>query len=262
MDDWEVPVSEIRSWTYTLVGTIAYTKDLPLIVALQIDVLGFDTVVAFRNKALEGSLDERGVQLLVHWGQENHAAVTNRVRAWRNNIAVIPSHLPPIHPFDAHRRVFSFFNDEPYTPGEAPDDAPTLKALIHEYNRWFLLTLLKRFRCDDAKASEGWNILWHLVRYDPYMEPYDCEDFMRGKRNNMTQNHRASRDELTNTVYDNTILVSPLGLTTTTPSQASRTLSLSPNSSCWHIRQLLRCRSRRLLPCLQDILTRSMGLPW
>ncbi|KAK0474256.1 hypothetical protein IW261DRAFT_1499718 [Armillaria novae-zelandiae] len=93
--------------------------------------------------------------LRTHWWQENHTAVSERVRAWRNDIAFVPRHTPPIHPFDAHRRVFSFFDDEPYTPGSAPDDAPTFEALAREYDRWFLLTLLGKFRYDDWKASRG-----------------------------------------------------------------------------------------------------------
>ncbi|KAK0209547.1 hypothetical protein IW262DRAFT_1302257 [Armillaria fumosa] len=58
MEDREVPVSEIHTWTYTLRG-----------------------------------------------------------RRWYN-VAIVPSHMPPVHPqaFDSHRRVFSFFDGEPYTP--------------------------------------------------------------------------------------------------------------------------------------------------
>ncbi|KAK0209498.1 hypothetical protein IW262DRAFT_1498330 [Armillaria fumosa] len=205
MDDWELPASEIRSWTYTLM-----------------EHYGFEGVKALTNRALEGRLDGGVVQLLACQGEvlDNHAAVCDRVRAWRNNIDVVPSYSQPIHPFDAHRRVFSFFNDEPYTPGEAPEDAPAIKALIHEYDRWFLLTLLRKFRYDDAKASEAQNIFWRLVHHDPYTEPYDCEDFMRGKRDHETQNHRASRDEPTNNIYNNIPSAGPSGLTRTTPSQS------------------------------------------
>ncbi len=130
--------------------------------------------------------------------------------------AVVPSHAPPIRPFDSHRRVFSYLNDEPYTPGEAPDDAPTLDTLAHEYDRWFLLTLLGKCR----KASEGRKILWRLVHHDPYTEPNDWEDFLRSKRDNRTQHHRASRDEPKNTIYDNMASVGPLGLTTMMPNQS------------------------------------------
>ncbi|KAK0209504.1 hypothetical protein IW262DRAFT_1468758 [Armillaria fumosa] len=205
MDDWEVPVSEIRSWIYSL-----------------IEYWGFDTVVRFRNRALEGPLHERSVQLFACEREvlENHAAANDHIRAWRNNVVVVPSYSPPIHPFDAHRHVFAFFNDEPYTPGEAPNDVPPLRALIHEYDRWFLLTLLRKFRYDDREASEGRNILWRLVHHDPYTEPYDCEEFMRRKRDNRTQNHRASRDEPTKAIYDNTTSVSPSGLTSTMPGQS------------------------------------------
>ncbi|KAK0493430.1 hypothetical protein EDD18DRAFT_1333789 [Armillaria luteobubalina] len=155
-----------------------------------------------------------------HWWQENHAVVNDHVIAWRNDATVVPSHSPPIHPFDAHRRVFAFFNNEAYTPGEVPNDTPPLRALIHEYDRWFLLTLLRNFRYDDAKASERRNILWHLVHHDPYTEPYDCGDFMRAKINHRTQNHRASHDEPMNAIHDNTTSVSPSGLTSTMPGQS------------------------------------------
>ncbi|KAK0435559.1 hypothetical protein EV421DRAFT_2022507 [Armillaria borealis] len=197
MEDWEVPVSEIRSWTYTL-----------------IEVFGFETVVAFRNRAIESPLDERGALLLACEGevlrQRNHAAVSDRVTAWRNNVAVVLSHAPPIHPFDSHRRVFSFLYDEPYTPGEAPDNAPTLD--IREYDRWFLLTLLGKPRYDDRKASEEQKILWRLVHHDPHTEPDDWEDFLRSKRDDRIQHHRASRDEPKNTIDDNTASISPSGV--------------------------------------------------
>ncbi|KAK0460766.1 hypothetical protein IW261DRAFT_1614539 [Armillaria novae-zelandiae] len=137
MEDWEVPVSEIRSWIYSL-----------------IDYWGFDTVISFRNRAMEGPLDERGVQMFACESEvlENHATVSDRVRAWRNNVAVVPSHSPPIHSFDAHRRVFSFF-DEPYTPGEAPNEVPPLRALIH----------------DLREAEHTLAPFYH----DPYTEPYE-----------------------------------------------------------------------------------------
>ncbi|KAK0433239.1 hypothetical protein EV421DRAFT_1910235 [Armillaria borealis] len=113
----EVPVSEIRDWTYTL-----------------INLFGYGNVMSFRDKAMENPLNERAVLLLACEGEvlRNHAAVSDRVTAWRNNVAVVPSHAPPIHPFDLQRRVFSFLNDEPYTPGEPPDDAPTLDAREYE----------------------------------------------------------------------------------------------------------------------------------
>ncbi|KAK0476000.1 hypothetical protein EDD18DRAFT_1366667 [Armillaria luteobubalina] len=203
MDDWEIPVSEIRSWIYSL-----------------IEYWGFDTVVAFRNRVMEGPSDEGGGQLLAceRGVLENHAAVSDHIRAWRNDVSVIPGHSPPIHPFNTHRRVFAFFDDKPYTPGEAPNKVPPLRALIHEYDRWFLLTLLRKFRYDDAKASERRNILWRLVHHDPYTEPYDSEDFMHGKRINRTWNYCTSRDEPTNMIYDNTMPASPSGLMTMMPS--------------------------------------------
>ncbi|KAK0467476.1 hypothetical protein IW261DRAFT_1574099 [Armillaria novae-zelandiae] len=184
MDHWEQPVSEIRSWTYTLIGHY-----------------GLDGVHGLINRVLEGPSDEGVVQLLACQRQvlEDYAAVSDRVRAWRNNI-VVPSHSPLIHPFDAHRRVFSFFNDEPYTPGKAPEDAPSLKALTCGYDRRAEHTL-------------------RLVPHDPYTEPNDCEDFMHAKRDHETRNHRASRDEPTNSIYNNIPLAGPSGLTTTTPSQ-------------------------------------------
>ncbi|KAK0474262.1 hypothetical protein IW261DRAFT_1499799 [Armillaria novae-zelandiae] len=142
--------------------------------------------------------------------QDNHAVVSDRVRAWRNDIAFVPSHTPPIHPFDAHRRVFSFFFDEPYTPGEAPDDAPTLEALTREYDRWFLLTLLGKFRYENWKASRG-----GASSGATSTEADDWEDFLRSKRGDRTQHHRVGRDELTNHIYINMHPVSPSGLTTT-----------------------------------------------
>ncbi len=69
MEDCEVPVSEIRSWTYTLVSAIAYTKGSPLIATSQIEIFGFETVVAFRDKAMESPLDERCVLLLACEGE-------------------------------------------------------------------------------------------------------------------------------------------------------------------------------------------------
>ncbi|KAK0433271.1 hypothetical protein EV421DRAFT_1741718 [Armillaria borealis] len=42
MEDWEVPVSEICNWTYTL-----------------IDLFGYGNVMSFRDKAMESPLNER-----------------------------------------------------------------------------------------------------------------------------------------------------------------------------------------------------------
>ncbi len=69
MEDWEVPVSEIRSWTYTLVSAIAYMKGSPLIATSQIRVFGFEAVVAFRNRVIENPLDKRGALLLACEGE-------------------------------------------------------------------------------------------------------------------------------------------------------------------------------------------------
>ncbi|PBK90502.1 hypothetical protein ARMGADRAFT_1082752 [Armillaria gallica] len=198
MDDWEVPVSEVHNWTYTL-----------------INLIDFANVTMFRDRAMEAPLNERDILLLACEGEvlRNHAAVSDHVTTWRDNVAVEPIRAPPIHPFDSHRRVFSFLNDEPYIPSEVLDDVPALDA--HEYDRWFLLTLLGKPRYDDRKVSEKRKILWRLVHHDPYTEPDDWEDFLRSKRDNRTQHHRASRDEPTDMIYDNTASVSPSGLTTT-----------------------------------------------
>ncbi len=64
MEDWEVPVSEIRDWTYTLVSTTVYLKELPLIATMQIDIFSFDNVQMLRERTLETSLDHRGVMML------------------------------------------------------------------------------------------------------------------------------------------------------------------------------------------------------
>ncbi|PBK90506.1 hypothetical protein ARMGADRAFT_1082754 [Armillaria gallica] len=165
---------------------------------------------------MENPLNERE-GLFVCESARNHATVRDRVTAWRNNVAVVPSREPPIHPSDSHRHVFSFLNDELYTPGEVLDDASTVDA--HEYDRSFLLTLLGKPRYYNRKASEEQKILWRLVQHDLYIKPDNWEDFLRSKRDKMTQNHRAGRDEPTNTIYDNTASVSPSGLTTTMPSQ-------------------------------------------
>ncbi len=58
MEDCEVPVSGIRSWTYTLVSAIAYTKRSPLIATSEIEALGFEKVVAFRDRAMESPLNK------------------------------------------------------------------------------------------------------------------------------------------------------------------------------------------------------------
>ncbi|KAG7441047.1 uncharacterized protein BT62DRAFT_556025 [Guyanagaster necrorhizus] len=135
--------------------------------------------------------------------------------AWRSNIDVVPSHAPPMHPFDSDQRRLSILNDGSYVPGEAPDDAPTLNA--REWDRWFLLTLLGKQRYDDRKASEEREVLWHAIHHDPLTEPNDWLDFMCSKRDDETQHHRTSRDEHPNNIYDNMTSVSPSGLATTMP---------------------------------------------
>ncbi len=137
---------------------------------------------------------------------------------WRNNVAVVPSHTPPIHPFNLHRRVFAFLNDKPYTTGEVPDDPPTLDG--REYDMWFVLILLGKPHYDDRKASEEQKILWCLMHHNPHSEPNDWGDFLLSKRDERTQHHRASRDEPTNHIYNNMPSVSPLGFTTMMPSQS------------------------------------------
>ncbi len=69
MEDWEVPVSEIRSWTYTLACTIAYTKGSPLIATSQIGLFGYRNVMSFRDKAMENPLNKRAVLLLACEGE-------------------------------------------------------------------------------------------------------------------------------------------------------------------------------------------------
>ncbi|KAK0474270.1 hypothetical protein IW261DRAFT_1596048 [Armillaria novae-zelandiae] len=142
-----------------------------------------------------------------------HVSAVNNAAAG-NDITGVPRHMLPIYPFDAHRRVFSFFN-ELYTPGEAPDNAPTLEALAREYDKWFLLTLLGKFWYDDWKASRG-----GASSGAASTEADDWEDFLRSKRGDRTQHHRARRDELPNNIYTNMSPVSPSGLTTMMPGQS------------------------------------------
>ncbi len=232
MEDWEAPVSEIRDWTYTLVSTTAYSNGSPPIARSQIDAFGFENVRMLRMRALENSLDQRGAMMLAyegkvlvselnwraHWEQNNHVAVTERVTVWRNTVTVARSHAPPVHLFDSEQRLLAILNDRPYIPPDIPDDAPTLDT--HDYDRWFLLTLLGKPRYDDKKASKERNIRWHRMRQDPHHEPEDWADFLHRKRDNEARHHRASRDEPTNDIYDNMPSASPLGLTMTMPSQS------------------------------------------
>ncbi|KAG7439683.1 uncharacterized protein BT62DRAFT_695296 [Guyanagaster necrorhizus] len=141
--------------------------------------------------------------------------VTEQVTAWRSNIDVVPSRTPLMHPFDSHRRMLSILNDRPYIPREAPHDAPPLDA--SEWDRRFLLTLLDKQRYDNRKAEEERELFWCIVTHNPLAEPNDWEDFVHSKKDDMTQHHRGSRDEPSNTIYNNTASVSPSGWTTMMP---------------------------------------------
>ncbi len=78
MEGWEVPVSEIRSWTYTLACTIAYMKGSPLIATSQIGLFGYRNVMYFRDKAMENPLNKRAVLLLACEG-EVLVSTSNRI---------------------------------------------------------------------------------------------------------------------------------------------------------------------------------------
>ncbi len=234
MEDWEVPVFEIRDWTYTLVSTTVYSKGSPLIATSQIDIFGFDDVRMLRERALETSLDHRGAMMLAyegevlvseskcimnwraHWEQNNHVAVTERVTAWRSTVTVAGNHAPPVHPFDSEQCLLAILTDRPYIPLDVPGDTPTLDP--REYDRWFLLTLLGKPRYDDKNASKERNVRWHQMRQDSYHEPEDWADFLRSKRDNEIQYHRAGRDKPTDNTYVNMSPVGLSGLTTTMPS--------------------------------------------
>ncbi|PBK90528.1 hypothetical protein ARMGADRAFT_299518 [Armillaria gallica] len=237
MEDWEVPVSEIRSWTYTLGSMITYMKGSPLIATSQIEVFGFENVRMLRERTLESTLDERGVLLLACEG-EVLVSLLNSVIEFKNSLVAEKSRdhqrsgygleeqnycyteqcaaYPPIRfappcVFIPERRAIY--------PRRSPDDVPTLE--VHEYDRWFLLTLLGKPCNDNRKASEERKILWRLVHHDPCTKPDDWADFLCSKRDNRTQHHRASCNELANTIYDNMASIGPSGLTTTMPSQSS-----------------------------------------
>ncbi len=64
MEDWEVPISEVREWTYTLVSTIAYMKGSSLITRSQIEAFGYEDVRMLKERALKSPSDERGVLFL------------------------------------------------------------------------------------------------------------------------------------------------------------------------------------------------------
>ncbi len=157
-------------------------------------------------------------KLRAHWEQNNHVVVTEHVTAWRSEISVAHSHAPPVPPFDSEQCLLAILNDRPYIAPDAPDDGPTLDT--REYDQWFLSTLLGRPHYDYKKESKEQNIRWHYMCQDPRHEPEDWANFLRRKRDNETQHHRASANELTSAIYSNPAPVSPSGLTTTMPSQS------------------------------------------
>ncbi|KAG7441192.1 uncharacterized protein BT62DRAFT_1012004 [Guyanagaster necrorhizus] len=167
---------------------------------------------------METPLNERDKILFACEGEilDNHLGVVEQVTAWRNEIDTLTSDTPPIHPFDVHRHTLSISNDNPYVPDEAPDDAPILDPNV--WVRWYLPR--GKQRNDDRKASEERTALWRTIHHDPYDEPNDWADFMRGKTDKKTQHHRAGRDEPTKSIYDNTASVSPSGLTTMMPNRS------------------------------------------
>ncbi len=69
MEDWEVPVSKIRDWTYALVSTTVYSKGSPLIATSQIDVFSSGNVTAFRNRVMETLWNEREAMMLAYEGE-------------------------------------------------------------------------------------------------------------------------------------------------------------------------------------------------
>ncbi|KAK0468888.1 hypothetical protein IW261DRAFT_1426082 [Armillaria novae-zelandiae] len=135
-EDWEVPVSETRVWTYTL-GS-------PLIATSQINLFGVGNVAAWRKRVMGYPMYERDAMMLAyegevlnwraHWKQRDHVAVTERVTTWRSQILVIQGHALPVHPFESEQRFLASLNNPPYTPSDGPDDALTHKALTREYD--------------------------------------------------------------------------------------------------------------------------------
>ncbi|SJL14000.1 uncharacterized protein ARMOST_17452 [Armillaria ostoyae] len=180
----------------------------------DIDVVGFENVLVPRGRALETSLNERDV---AYEGEifRGHSAVTDRVAIWRSNITVVQSHALPVHPFDSHKRLLAILNDRSYISHEPPGDVLILNG--HEWGRCFLSIPLGKPRYDDGKATEERNILRHSMQQDPHHKPEDWEGFLRSKRDTRIQHHRASHDELTNTIYNDTASARPSGLTATVP---------------------------------------------
>ncbi|KAK0446947.1 uncharacterized protein EV420DRAFT_1647841 [Desarmillaria tabescens] len=211
LEEWEVTVSDIRDWTYMLKN-----------------VLGFRKVLTLEERALETLLNEKDVLLLAEF-LRNHSTVTDRVTVWRRNIAVVsPNHSPPKHPFDSHQCLLLILDARPYIAGEVLGEMPTLDA--RKYIRSFLLGLLGKPRCDNRKTLEEREVLWHTIHRNLHTEPDDWGDFMCNRKAKETQHRRVSRDEPTNTIYNNTASASPSGLTTTTSSQPYQ----PPPSRHWH----------------------------
>ncbi|KAK0433264.1 hypothetical protein EV421DRAFT_2023595 [Armillaria borealis] len=82
------------------------------------------------------------------------APFVTRSETWRSKISVTQSYASPVHAFDSEQRLLAILNNTPYIP-DAPGDALTLDA--HDYDRWFLLTLLGKPRHEDKKASKERN---------------------------------------------------------------------------------------------------------
>ncbi|SJL13956.1 uncharacterized protein ARMOST_17408 [Armillaria ostoyae] len=163
MEDWEVPVFEIRDYTYKL-----------------IDTMGIENVRMLRERALETSLNGRDEMLRVYKGEvlNNHVAVTKRVTAWRSEISVAQSHALSVHPANSTMR------------------RPSIVANMT--GGFYYITLLGTPRYDGKKETKERNVPWHYMRQDPRHEPKDWADFLRSKRDDETQHHGASRDEPTN----------------------------------------------------------------
>ncbi|PBK62451.1 hypothetical protein ARMSODRAFT_605595 [Armillaria solidipes] len=99
MEDWEVPVSEIRDYTYTLVSTTVFSKRSPLIATLQIDLFGFEDVTAFRDKAMETPMNERDAMMLAYEGEV--------LVSGSNSITELESSLGTEQSCSGHRTCYS-----------------------------------------------------------------------------------------------------------------------------------------------------------
>ncbi|SJL13969.1 uncharacterized protein ARMOST_17421 [Armillaria ostoyae] len=204
MEDWEVPVSEIRDYTYKL-----------------IDLFGFEYVTAFRNRAIETPLNEREAMMLAYEGEvlvkQSRSGHRTRCSLEERDICRTES-CAACTPLRLRATLARDPEQHAVRPSRHPDDAPTLDT--REYDRWFLLTVLGKPRHDDKKVSKERNVPWHYMCQDPHHELEDCVDFLHSKRDNEVQHHRASRDEPANSIYVNMSPVGPSGLTTTMPSQS------------------------------------------